>query len=316
MAIISTKNITKEFSAKSFSKEKITALNKFTFEVNQGEIFGLLGPNGAGKTTLVKVLLGILFPNEGEAQIFEKDINDESIKSKIGYLPENHKFPNYLNGEQVLRYFGKLSGMSDNDAKKKSEEYLKLVDMEKWKKTKIKKYSKGMMQRLGMAQALINDPELIFLDEPTDGVDPIGRKEIRDILINLRSLGKTVFLNSHLLSEIELICDRVAILNKGVLIKEGSIEEMTTSEDNYKFITTEMNEEVVNALLTKYKAVLQSKHEFQYRSDDLKGVNDVIDFLRSKKVLIQDVTKEKNTLESMFINLIEQQSEEQQNKKT
>ena len=316
MAIISTKNITKEFSAKSFSKEKITALNKFTFEVNQGEIFGLLGPNGAGKTTLVKVLLGILFPNEGEAQIFEKDINDESIKSKIGYLPENHKFPNYLNGEQVLRYFGKLSGMSDIDAKKKSEEYIKLVDMEKWKKTKIKKYSKGMMQRLGMAQALINDPELIFLDEPTDGVDPIGRKEIRDILINLRSLGKTVFLNSHLLSEIELICDRVAILNKGVLIKEGSIEEMTTSEDNYKFITTEMNEEVVNALLTKYKAVLQSKHEFQYRSDDLKGVNDVIDFLRSKKVLIQDVTKEKNTLESMFINLIEQQSEEQQNKKT
>ena len=316
MAIISTKNITKEFSAKSFSKEKITALNKFTFEVNQGEIFGLLGPNGAGKTTLVKVLLGILFPNEGEAQIFEKDINDESIKSKIGYLPENHKFPNYLNGEQVLRYFGKLSGMSDIDAKKKTEEYLKLVDMEKWKKTKIKKYSKGMMQRLGMAQALINDPELIFLDEPTDGVDPIGRKEIRDILINLKSQGKTVFLNSHLLSEIELICDRVAILNKGVLIKEGSIEEMTTSEDNYKFITTEMSEEVVNAILTKYKAVLQSNHEFQYRSDDLKGVNDVIDFLRSKKVLIQDVTKEKNTLESMFINLIEQQSEEQHNKKT
>ena len=315
MAIISTKNITKEFPAKSFSKEKITALNKFTFEVNKGEIFGLLGPNGAGKTTLVKVLLGILFPNEGEAQIFEKDINDESIKSKICYLPENHKFPNYLNGEQVLRYFGKLSGMSDIDAKKKSEEYLKLVDMEKWKKTKIKKYSKGMMQRLGMAQALINDPELIFLDEPTDGVDPIGRKEIRDILINLRSLGKTVFLNSHLLSEIELICDRVAILNKGVLIKEGSIEEMTTSEDNYKFITTEMNEEVVNALLTKYKAVLQSKHEFQYRSEDLKGVNDVIDFLRSKEILIQDVTKDKNTLESMFINLIEQQSEEQQDKK-
>ena len=313
MAIISTKNITKEFPAKSFSKEKITALNKFTFEVNKGEIFGLLGPNGAGKTTLVKVLLGILFPNEGEAQIFEKDINDESIKSKIGYLPENHKFPNYLNGEQVLRYFGKLSGMSDIDAKKKTEEYLKLVDMEKWKKTKIKKYSKGMMQRLGMAQALINDPELIFLDEPTDGVDPIGRKEIRDILINLRSLGKTVFLNSHLLSEIELICDRVAILNKGVLIKEGSIEEMTTSKDNYKFITTEMNEEVVNALLTKYKAVLQSNHGFQYRSEDLKGVNDVIDFLRSKKVLIQDVTKEKNTLESMFINLIEQQSEEQIN---
>ena len=316
MAIINTKNITKEFSAKSFSKEKITALNKFTFEVNQGEIFGLLGPNGAGKTTLVKVLLGILFPNEGEAQIFEKDINDESIKSKIGYLPENHKFPNYLNGEQVLRYFGKLSGMSDIDAKNKTEEYIKLVDMEKWKKTKIKKYSKGMMQRLGMAQALINDPELIFLDEPTDGVDPIGRKEIRDILINLKSQGKTVFLNSHLLSEIELICDRVAILNKGVLIKEGSIEEMTTSEDNYKFITTEMNEEVVNSLLTKYKAVLQSNHGFLYRSDDLKGVNEVIDFLRSKKVLIQDVTKEKNTLESMFINLIEQQSEEQQNKIT
>ena len=237
MAIITTKNITKEYSAKSFSKEKILALSKFTFNVEKGEIFGLLGPNGAGKTTLIKVLLGITFPKEGEAKIVEKDINDESIKSRIGYLPENHKFPSYLNGEQVLHYFGRLSGMNNNDVEKKTDEYLELVDMTKWKKTKIRKYSKGMMQRLGMAQALINDPDLIFLDEPTDGVDPIGRKEIRDILINLKSLGKTVFLNSHLLSEIELICDRVAILNKGVRIKEGSIEEITTSTDIYKLLT-------------------------------------------------------------------------------
>ncbi|MBC8490261.1 MAG: ABC transporter ATP-binding protein [Bacteroidetes bacterium] len=310
MSIITTKNITKEYPSKSFSKDRITALSKFTFNVKKGEIFGLLGPNGAGKTTLIKILLGITFPNEGEAQIFDKDVSNESIKSKIGYLPEDHKFPNYLNGEQVLRYFGRLSGMNNKEVKKKSDEFLELVDMHKWRKTKIKKYSKGMIQRLGMAQAIMNDPELIFLDEPTDGVDPIGRKEIRDILLNLRSLGKTVFLNSHLLSEIELICDRVAILNKGVLIKEGSIEEMTTSKDNYKFVTSEMGEDIVNTLLSKHKAVLQSKHEFLYRSDDLKGVNKVIDFLRSKNVLIEDVSKEKNTLESMFIDLIEQQSDD------
>ncbi len=308
MKIITTKNLSKEYSSKSFSKEKILALNNFSFEVESGEIFGILGPNGAGKTTLIKILLGITHRTNGDIKIFEKEISDESYKMKIGYLPENHKFPNYLTGEQVLYFFGKLSGLTGTEVKKRADEYLSLMDMQKWRKTKIKKYSKGMMQRLGLAQSLLNNPELVFLDEPTDGVDPIGRKEIRDILNNLKSQGKTIFLNSHLLSEVELICDRVAILNKGSLVKSGKVGEITSASNNYKFITSEIGEKIINDLLINFKAVIHSRNEFVYNTINIEDLNNLIDFLRENKILIHSVNREKDTLENMFINLIESQN--------
>ncbi len=308
MNIISTKNLSKEYSSKSFSKEKILALNNFSFEVESGEIFGLLGPNGAGKTTLIKILLGITFPTQGEIKIFNKEITNENYKFKVGYLPENHKFPNYLTGEQVLHFFGRLSGMNSTDVSKKSDEYLKLVDMDKWRKTKIKKYSKGMLQRLGLAQSLLNNPELIFLDEPTDGVDPIGRKEIRDILQKLKQEGKTVFLNSHLLSEVELICDRVAILNKGSLVRLGRVDDITSASDNYTFTTSDMKEDLLNSLLSNYKATINGTNEFCINTLSIEDLNAVIDLLRKNKILIHGVVREKNTLENMFINLIGSQN--------
>ncbi|MBP9191036.1 MAG: ABC transporter ATP-binding protein [Ignavibacteria bacterium] len=308
MSVITTKNLSKEFSTGKFSKEKILALNNFSFEVEGGEIFGLLGPNGAGKTTLVKILLGITFPTSGEIQIFGKNISDESYKTKVGYLPESHKFPNYFTGEEVLHFFGMLSGISKSEVKKKTDEYLKLVDMEKWRKTKIKKYSKGMLQRLGLAQSMLNNPEIIFLDEPTDGVDPIGRKEIRDILIRLKGEGKTIFLNSHLLSEVELVCDRVAILNKGVLIKSGRVDEITAVSDNYIFNTTEISETVMQSLLSIFKSTIKSRHEFYYSTDSIEDLNKLIDYLRLNKVLILSITREKNSLEDLFINLIGSQN--------
>ena len=308
MDIITTKNLSKEYPTKNFSKDKILALNNFSFEVQSGEIFGLLGPNGAGKTTLIKILLGITFPTSGEIKIFEKDISNESYKKKVGYLPESHKFPNYLTGEQVLHFFGMLSGMNKADVKKKSDEYLKLVDMEKWRKTKIKKYSKGMLQRLGLAQSMLNNPELIFLDEPTDGVDPIGRKEIRDILNNLKKEGKTIFLNSHLLSEVELICDRVAILNKGVLIKSGRVDDITAISDNYIFSISEADEKVISGLLGNFKATISSRNEFYFNTGSIEELNKLIDFLRQNNILIHGILREKNTLENMFINLIGNQN--------
>lgn len=308
MDVISTKNLKKEYQGSGFSKEKITALKNFSFSVNEGDIFGLLGPNGAGKTTLVKILLGIVFPTEGEVSIFGEDIKNESYKRRVGYLPENHKFPNYLTGEEVLHYFGMLSGLTNTQVKSRSDEYLKIVDMEKWKKTKIKKYSKGMMQRLGIAQAMINEPDLIFLDEPTDGVDPIGRKEIRDILIGLKDKGKTIFLNSHLLSEIELICNKVAILNKGELVKEGTIDEITSTGNKYVFNTSELGNDIINILLNQYFATLHGKNEFIVNTDSAESLNAIIDILRKNNVNILGLNKEKNTLENMFINLIEQQN--------
>lgn len=309
MSIISTNSLVKIYSSNVFSKENIMALDDFSFEVKQGEIFGLLGPNGAGKTTLVKILLGIVNKTSGEAKVFGNEISDVSYKSKVGYLPENHRFPNYLTGEQVIHYFGKLSGVSDKDIGSRLESLLEKVNMKEWRKTKIKKYSKGMMQRIGLAQALINNPEIIFLDEPTDGVDPIGRKEIRDLLLELKREGKTIFLNSHLLSEIELICDKVAILNKGKLLKIGSVQDLTMTENLFKFFTSEFDDETMNDLLLKFKVTLHGKSEFIYKSVNDDDLNHLIDFLRSRKVLIRSFYQEKSSLESMFINLIGEEKE-------
>jgi ABC-2 type transport system ATP-binding protein len=304
MGIIVTKNLTKEYSSKSFSKKKILALNNFSFTVEKGEIFGLLGPNGAGKTTLVKLLLSIVFPTGGSAAIFDKDINDIKIKYKIGYLPENHRFPVFFTAKQSLNYFGGLSGMSKIKIREKVDELLKLVGLEKWKNVKVKKFSKGMMQRLGIAQAILNDPELIFLDEPTDGVDPLGRKEIRDLILELKSKRKTIFLNSHLLSEVEMICDRVAILDKGNLIKQGSVSELTSDTENYLFSVSDLKDEIINTLLLNYKVILHGKNNFKYTSNSLENLNSLVDYLRTNEVLISGINREKISLEEMFINEI------------
>lgn len=308
MPVVEVNKLIKEYPAKNFSKEKITALKNFSLNVEPGSIFGLLGPNGAGKTTLVKILLGITFPTSGEVKIFDKPISDISYKYKVGYLPENHRFPNYLSGEQVLSYYGRLSGLSEKDVNQKIPEMLSMVGMSNWGKTKIKKYSKGMMQRLGLAQSMLNNPELIFLDEPTDGVDPIGRKEIRDILLNLKNSGKTIFLNSHLLSEIELVCDKVAILDKGSLVKTGTIEEITAVEDSYVFFTSELSDNMINDLIIKFKVVMHGKDEFTYASSSLDDVNKILDYLRSGNILIKGFNKEKTSLEDMFINIIGKQT--------
>ncbi len=304
MSIISTKDLTKEYASSTFSKEKILALSNFSFDVNEGEIFGILGPNGAGKTTLIKILLGITFRTKGEVQIFGKEISDEAYKVRVGYLPENHRFPNYLTGEQAMHFYGMLSGLSRSEVKKKTDEYLKIVDMDSWRKTRIKKYSKGMLQRLGLAQALMNNPDLIFLDEPTDGVDPIGRKHIRDLLLHLKSTGKTIFLNSHLLGEVELVCDRVAILDKGTLVTSGTIEELTSVEDTYKFTVADISENIMQILLNTYKVIIKSPLNFSYKATSAEELNSFIDFLRTKEILITGIEKERNTLESLFINLI------------
>lgn len=306
MKIIEVKDLTKIFDSGRFSKSSVTALKDLSLNVEQGKIFGLLGPNGAGKTTLVKILLGITHPTVGSVKLFDRDVSDYKIRTKVGYLPENHKFPEYLTAFESLIYLGRLSGIKYNDLLKKIDFNLKLVDLEKWKKVKVKKFSKGMLQRLGIAQALINDPELIFLDEPTDGVDPIGRKDIRDILINLRNESKTILLNSHLLSEVELVCDNVAILNKGILLKEGNINELTIQSDKYIFLTSDISDDMLTYLLNNFKATITGNANFSVIITDIDELNSVIDYLRVKKVLIHSITKEKDTLEDLFINLIGQ----------
>jgi ABC-2 type transport system ATP-binding protein len=293
----------------SFGKKKVFALNDLSLTVPAGTIFGLLGPNGAGKTTLVKLLLSITFPDSGSAKILNEDISNIKIKKKLGYLPENHKYPPYLTGGETLKFFGQMSGLDGSSLDKKMDELLELMNLAKWKKSKIKTYSKGMMQRLGLAQALINDPELIFLDEPTDGVDPIGRKEIRDVLVELKNRKKTIFLNSHILSEVELITDNVGILNKGNLLKEGTVKELTEKNEEYRLLFDgSLNDDLLNSI----KGLKKDKE--QYYNLKVNGINElnvVIDSLRNKGVLIKEIIPQKNTLEEMFISLIQEADKEE-----
>jgi ABC-2 type transport system ATP-binding protein len=303
--VIETKELSKEYGANKFSGQKVRALNNFTFTVNEGEIFGLLGPNGAGKTTLIKILLSITFPTSGTAKVFGLNASDHKWKSRTGYLPENHKFPGYLTGEQVLSYYARLSGLKSGlDLKKKINDMFELMKLKEWKYTKIRKYSKGMMQKLGLGQAIMNEPDLIFLDEPTDGVDPIGRKEIRDILLGLKAKGKTIFLNSHLLSEVEMICDRVAILNKGDLIKEGNVDDLTKEENIYIIETIEPITMETKRKILSIDANAGIGETEIHTEAGLEKVNQTIDILRKSKVKIRSVNPKTNTLEEMFIKVI------------
>jgi ABC-2 type transport system ATP-binding protein len=304
MHVIETQNLSKEYTTK-FSKQKVNALNEFTFNVEQGEIFGLLGPNGAGKTTLIKMLLAITFPTSGSAKLFGTDVTNYKAKTKVGYLPENHKFPSYLTGEQVLMYYGQLSGMKEGtDMNKRIDEMLGMMNLTQWRKTKIKKYSKGMMQKLGLAQSMLSDPDLIFLDEPTDGVDPIGRKEIRDILAQIKARGKTIFLNSHLLSEVEMICDRVAILNKGDLIKEGNVDDLTRAENIFAIHTVEaLSMEIKQKVLQVDGNAGIGEKEINTEAG-IDKLNRIIDILRSGGINLLTVNQKTSTLEELFINVI------------
>ena len=304
MNAIEVSNISKTYVS-PFRKIKVDALINLNLAVPTGSIFGLLGPNGAGKTTLVKLLLSICFPTSGQARMLNEVVSNYKLKYRIGYLPENHKFPPYLNGGDALKYFGKLSGMDGISLSKKIDEFLELVKLTQWKKLKIKGYSKGMMQRLGIAQALINNPELVFLDEPTDGVDPIGRKEIRDILQNLKAQNKTVFINSHLLSEVEMVCDKVAILNKGKLIREGTVQELTNKQHEYFFqFENALEGEKYLELASRYNFAHQKEGHYLVLVKDTAELNKLIDDLRKNEVAIMEVIQKKTSLEEIFINLI------------
>lgn len=290
----------------NFGKRKVTALDDFSINVEKGNIFGLLGPNGAGKTTFIKILLGITHKTNGNASILGSDISNFKIKNKVGYLPENHKYPLYLNGEQVLRFFGQLSHYDEKYLSKRIDFLLEIVKLNQWRKMKIKTYSKGMMQRLGLAQALINDPELLILDEPTDGVDPIGRKEIRNILLEQKELGKTIFVNSHLLSEVELISDKVAILNKGKLLRQGTVKELTEVTEQFNFILDGGSDKLPSILENKFGFTKKEQDSFIINLKDINELNQAIDLLRAGSVQIKAIIPMKNSLEDYFINLISQ----------
>lgn len=287
-------------------KQLIEALKPIDLTIEQGEIFGLLGPNGAGKTTLIKLMLGIIAPTSGECSILGEKIGSLNAKKLIGYLPENHRFPLYLTGQQMLEFYGNLGGLSGKSLAKRIDEVLEFVNMTEWRKLRIQRYSKGMMQRIGLAQALLNHPKLLFLDEPTDGIDPVGRKEIRGILEIVKSEGTTIFVNSHLLSEVELITDRVAIMRKGVIVKAGNTTELTQTQGVH--IITLSKGTPPNTLegLANYNT---QTREVELEAATPSALNAGIDALRAAGCYIDTIAPKRSSLEEIFISLMQESQE-------
>jgi ABC-2 type transport system ATP-binding protein len=283
-----------------FRGRQIKAISNLTLQIPAGVKFGLLGANGAGKTTFVKMLLSAVKPTSGSARIFGCDVSRPEARRPIGYLPENHRFPTYLTGRAMLRFYGQLSGLSEMTLRQQIPPMLEKVGLAGWEDVRIKKYSKGMLQRLGLAQALIHQPRLLILDEPTDGVDPVGRRQIRDILNGLTGTGTTIFINSHLLSEVESFCDQVAIINKGRLALQGRIHDLVAGR-GYQLVAHRCSKELSNRLLPLATSFTTESFVLRAQFPTQEVLNDAIDLLRHGGAMIESVTATVSTLEDVFI---------------
>ena len=258
-------NLTKIFPV-PLRRQRVTAVRNISFEVRPGEVYGLLGPNGSGKSTTLKILLGLVTPNQGRAMIFGQDSRDYHSRRDVGFLPENPYFYKFLTAAETLRFYGKVCGMGGTILNKRIDELIHLVGLEDARDRRIGGFSKGMLQRIGLAQALIQDPRLVVLDEPTAGVDPAGSHQIRDLILDLKKRGKTVLLTSHLLEQVQEICDRVGIMARGEMIREGALADLVSVKNQTEFIIENATPEIrsqIEILLQNSPAKLLSARQPQ-----------------------------------------------------
>src|SRR5262249_32470160 len=318
-AAISIQGLTKKY-VDVWQKQEVVAVNNLHLEVEEGEIFGFLGRNGAGKTTTIKMLLGLIFPTAGDATILGKPMGDNNVKKEVAYLPEETYFYDSMTGWDLLDFYGRLFRIPEPERSRRVKICLEKVRLQPdaWKRN-VRGYSKGMRQRTGIAQALINDPKLLFLDEPTSGLDPIAHAELRDIVGSLKEEGKTVFLSSHQLADVELICSRVAIIHNGKLLTTGRIKDLTAGERTEIIV---QGKELANGVMDKLKALVPSVEPVYDRtdesgsrepvptgmlrlsSDDNEQTTAVIDLVRGAKGNIISVVPHKRTLEDVFVETV------------
>ncbi len=249
---VTVRDLTKVFSL-PFRRCRLVAVRDLNLEVARGQVYGLLGPNGSGKSTTLKIILGLVSPTKGKTQIFGRDSREVHSRAAVGFLPENPYFYKYLTGEETLLFFGKLGGLRGRRLQARTNELLALVRLEEARHRRLGGYSKGMLQRIGLAQALLTEPQLVVLDEPTAGVDPEGSREIRDLILDLKSRGITVLLSSHLLAQVQEVCDRVSILAHGVIVKEGRVEDLLAIENQTELIL----ENTTPELLAEIRGLLE-----------------------------------------------------------
>ena len=246
-AAVTVQSLTKVFPV-PFRRTRLVAVRRLNLEVAPGQVYGLLGPNGSGKSTTLKIILGLVSATSGRTEIFGRDSREVGSREAVGFLPENPYFYKYLTGEETLRFYGRLCGLGGRELKTRTDELLDLVSLQDARDRRLGGYSKGMLQRIGLAQALIQEPKLVVLDEPTAGVDPAGSREIRDLILDLKRRGITVLLSSHLLAQVQEICDRVGILAHGVLVREGKVEDLQTKKNQTELILENANPEIIRQI--------------------------------------------------------------------
>jgi ABC-2 type transport system ATP-binding protein len=301
---IETENLTKVFTTR-WPRRALTAVDNISLRVPVGSTYGLLGPNGAGKTTFVKMLLSVAHPTAGRAVVFGRDSREPAARSPIGYLPENHRFPTYLTGWGMLDFYGALSGMSSPERRRRIPELLAQVGLdERAHHLRLGKYSKGMLQRVGLAQALMHAPKLLVLDEPSDGVDPVGRKQIREVLHALEQQGVTIFLNSHLLAEVELFCREVAIIQKGKLALSGTVLELT-SGSGYRLELAAPPEALETELRSRARSAQSVNGMVQLLFATREEANSALDLARANRCEVETFGRTRSTLEEVFMKTVE-----------
>lgn len=303
--VIEIDGLTKDYQVGFLKKKSFRALDHLTLEVKRGEIFGFLGPNGAGKTTTLKLLMRLIFPTSGTARILGRSIDDVETRSRFGYLPENPYFYDYLSGRELLMYTAALCGIPKKKAAERSREMLAAVGLEDDRADRqLRKYSKGMLQRIGIAQALVNDPEILFFDEPMSGLDPIGRREIRDLLLSLRKQNKTIFFSSHILSDVEAMCDRAAILIKGKLVRCGSVNDLTEDKDaSLEIVAVGLESASLpdfTSAIADVRSVTETPNGLHLVIGDESAVDDAIRLIHERGGKLVSVNPRRRSLEDIF----------------
>jgi ABC-2 type transport system ATP-binding protein len=309
--IIEIENLSKDYEIGFWKKKRVRALDNLNLQVGSGQIFGFLGGNGAGKTTTIKILMSLMFPTTGTARILGSDISDVKMHARIGYCPENPYFYDYLKARELMNYFGELHGLNAARRNQKTEELLTRVGLDEkdWNK-QLRKFSKGMLQRVGLAQSLINEPEIVFLDEPMSGLDPIGRREIRELISELRDKGTTVFMSTHILSDIEALCDNVAILRRGRLAMTGKLDDLLTQSgetQSFEIVLKNVSaESLANALYEIARATISAKpNGANIHVSDENDVERVLQISRSVGGKLISVQPVRQSLEELFVKEIE-----------